>query len=99
MLFASPLSPSPLPAAFSRFSLSHRAASIGVSEKLISMLTRMVADMVMPNDFRNRPTIPPMNAMGRNTAISESVMERTARPISLVAAKAALNGVQSFSSM
>ena len=75
-----------------RFSFSQRAASIGVSEKLMIMLTRIVADMVTPNDFRNRPTIPPMNAIGRKTAISESVIESTARPISLVAAKAASHG-------
>ena len=63
------------------------------------MLTRIVAAMVTPNDFRNRPTIPPMNAIGRKTAISESVIERTARPISLVAAAAASKAVQPFSSM
>ena len=72
---------------------------MGVSEKLMNMLTRIVADMVMPNDLRNRPTIPPMKAMGRNTATSESVIESTARPISLVAAKAASRAVQPFSSI
>ena len=46
-----------------------------------------------------RPTMPPMNATGRKTATSESVVARTARPISFVASIAAWNGVTFFSSM
>ena len=69
--------------------LNQRAASIGVSVKLTNMLTMMVAAIVMPNDRRNMPTMPSIMAMGRNTATSESVMANTARPISLVAARAA----------
>ena len=69
--------------------MNHRAASIGVSVKLTNMLTRIVAAIVMPNDLRNRPTMPSIMAIGRNTATSESVMAITARPISPVAAIAA----------
>ena len=69
--------------------LNHRAASIGVSVKLTNMLMRMVAAIVTPNDFRNRPTMPSIMAIGRNTAISDRVMAMTASPISPVAAIAA----------
>ena len=62
---------------------------MGVSVKLTNMLTRIVAAIVMPNDLRNRPTMPSIMAIGRNTATSESVMAITARPISPVAAIAA----------
>ena len=40
-----------------------------------------------------------MNATGRNTAMSDSVVARTARPISFVARMAAGNGLTPFSSM
>ena len=60
---------------------------MGVSVKLTSMLTMIVAAIVMPNDFRNRPTMPSIMAIGKNTATSESVMASTARPISAVAAR------------
>ncbi len=69
--------------------LNHRAASIGVSVKLTNMLTMIVADIVMPNTLRNRPTMPSIMAIGRNTATSDSVMAMTASPISPVAAMAA----------
>ena len=72
--------------------LNQRAANIGVSVKLTNMLTMIVAAMVMPNDLRNRPTMPSIMAIGRNTATSESVMAITARPISPVAAIAASKG-------
>ena len=69
--------------------LNQRAASIGVRVKLTNMLTMIVAAIVTPNDLRKRPTIPSIMAIGRNTAISESVIAITARPISPVAAIAA----------
>jgi hypothetical protein len=43
--------------------------------------------------------MPLMNATGKNTAISDSVVASTARPISLVACTAAGNGFIFFSSM
>ena len=78
---------------------SQRLASIGVSVKLTSMLTRIVTAIVTPNDFRNRPTMPPIKAIGRNTATSDRVIAITARPISRVAAIAACIGGNPFSSM
>ena len=60
----------------------------------------MIANaIVRPKEFMNRPTMPPMNATGRKTATSESVVARTARPISFVASIAAWNGMTFFSSM
>jgi hypothetical protein len=56
-------------------------------------------DMVSPKELMKRPTMPPMNATGRKTATSESVVARTASPISLVPLIAAANGLTPFSSM
>ncbi len=78
---------------------SHRAASEGVSEKLTMSETPMAKAIVSPKLLRKRPTMPGMNATGRNTAISDSVVASTARPISFVAWIAAGNGFIFFSSM
>ena len=45
----------------------------------------MANAIVRPKLRRNLPGMPPMKATGRKTAMSESVVARTARPISLVA--------------
>ncbi len=50
--------------------------------------------MVTPNERKKRP-----GATGRKTAMSERVVAMTARPISFVAATAAIIGVSFFSSM
>ena len=55
--------------------------------------------IVTPNEFMNRPTMPPMRATGRKTATSESDVARTARPISRVPSTAACIGGRFFSSM
>ena len=52
-------------------------------------LIAIAAAAVRPNDDMKRPTIPPMNPTGRNTAINESVVAMTARPISFVPSMAA----------
>jgi hypothetical protein len=44
---------------------------------------------VQPNCTKNLPTVPPMNAVGRKTAISANVVAMTARPISSAASIAA----------
>jgi hypothetical protein len=62
--------------------LSHRAESIGVRVKDTSSDTPMAKLMVKPKDAMKRPTMPPMKATGRNTAMSDSVVASTARPIS-----------------
>ena len=55
-------------------------------------------DIVNPKLVRNRPTMPAMNATGTKTAISDSVVARTARPISWVASIAACAAAVPFSS-
>ena len=79
--------------------LSQRAASIGVSVKLTSSDTRMANAIVRPKLFMKRPTMPPMNPTGTKMATSDSVVARTARPISLVASMAAWCWSSCFSSM
>ncbi len=59
----------------------------------------MAKAMVTPKEFMNRPTIPAMNATGRNTAMSERVMAMTASPTSLVPSIAASRADIFFSSM
>ncbi len=76
-----------------------RAESIGVSEKLTMSETKMAKAIVRPKLLRKRPMIPPMKATGRNTAMSDSVVARTARPMSRVARAAATKGFFFFSSM
>ena len=51
------------------------------------------SEAVQPNCLKKRPTIPLMNAVGRNTAISVNVVAITARPISSAASMAASYGV------
>ena len=79
--------------------LMNRELSIGVMVKETSSDTAIANAAVKPNDDMNRPTMPPMNPMGRNTAISDSVVAMTARPISRVPSIAASNGGNPFSSM
>ena len=75
-----------------RCTFSQRAASIGVSVKLTSSDTMIANAIVSPKLYMKRPTMPPMNATGRKTATSDSVVASTARPISRVASTAAWNG-------
>ena len=63
--------------------------SIGSSVKLTNMLISTAATMVMPNSWKNLPTMPPMKPIGRNTATIDSVVASTARPISCVPSSAA----------
>ncbi len=67
----------------------HRLDSIGSSVKLTNMLISTAATMVMPNSWKNLPTMPPMKPMGRNTATMDSVVASTASPISCVPSSAA----------
>jgi len=45
---------------------------------------------VIPNWKKNRPTMPPMKPTGTNTASTVSVVDSTAKPISLVPEPAAV---------
>jgi hypothetical protein len=49
----------------------------------------MASTAVQPNCLKNRPGIPPMKAVGRNTATSAKVVAITAMPISSAASIAA----------
>ena len=81
------------------FADSQREESIGVSVKETSSDTAMAKAIVTPNEFMNRPTMPPMKATGRKTAISDRLVASTARPTSLVPSTAASRGLIFFSSM
>ena len=85
------------PAAFS--TKSQRLDSMGVTVKATSSDTRMENAMVRPKLYMNRPTMPPMKATGRNTVTRDSVVARTARPISRVPWMAAATGDRPISSM
>ena len=78
---------------------SQRLAIIGVSVKATRSETRIENAMVRPKEFMNRPTMPPMNATGRNTATSDRVVASTASPISRVPSSAACIGGSPFSSI
>ncbi|MCW0449380.1 hypothetical protein NB706_002214 [Xanthomonas sacchari] len=71
------------------FGSSQRLASIGVrvSETMPDRITAIA--ITMPNSENNRPTNPPMNTIGRNTADSDTVIDNTVKPISREAAMAA----------
>ena len=64
--------------------------SIGSSVKLTNIEISTAATMVMPNSWKNLPTMPPMKPIGRNTATMLSVVASTARPISCVPSSAAV---------
>ena len=70
-----------------------------MSVKATSSETPIAKAIVTPNEFMKRPTMPPMKATGRKTAIRERRLARTARPISRVPSTAACIGGRSFSSM
>ena len=76
-----------------------RALSIGVSVKETISETKMAKAAVSPKDDMKRPTMPPMNPTGTNTASRENVVASTARPISFVPWMAASNGGMCFSSI
>ena len=48
--------------------------------------------IVIANEKKKRPTMPPMNRIGMNTATSDSVIESTVKPISFAPLIAASNG-------
>ena len=43
---------------------------------------RIAMLIVTANSWNSRPTMPPMNITGMNTAISDSVIEKMVKPIS-----------------
>ena len=69
-----------------------RAHSIGVRVSETNPDNRMAIEIVMANSKKKRPTMPPMNSTGMNTATSDSVIDSTVKPISLAPLMAASNG-------
>ena len=53
---------------------------------------RMATQMVTANSLNSRPSTPPMNSTGMNTAASESVMDTMVKPISPDPLSAASSG-------
>ena len=66
---------------------------MGVSSRATSSDASTATEAVMPNCLKNLPGMPPMKAVGRNTATSVNVVAMTARPISSAASMAAWKGV------
>ena len=65
---------------------------MGVVVNEITMETMMAVDRVTANSRNRRPTIPPIISSGMNTAISDVLMVRTVKPISLAPLRAASCG-------
>jgi hypothetical protein len=72
--------------------LSRREQSIGVSVSEMKPDSAIAMLIVMANSKKKRPTMPPMNRIGMNTATSDRVMDSTVKPISLAPLMAASNG-------
>ena len=56
---------------------------MGVVVSEMTMETRMAVERVTANSRKSRPTMPPISRMGMKTAISDMLMEKTVKPISL----------------
>ncbi len=56
---------------------------MGVSVSDTMPEIRMAIEMTMPNSLNIRPTTPPMNSTGMNTATSDSVIDTMVKPTSL----------------
>ena len=66
-----------------RRALSSRAAIVGVSVSDTSAEIATAIDSVTENSRNSRPTMPPMNRIGMNTAISDTVIDTIVKPICL----------------
>lgn len=73
--------------------MSSAAHIMGVVVSDTTIDTRMAEDMTMANSRKNRPTMPPMNRMGTNTAMSEMLMDTTVNPISRAPSSEACSAV------
>src|SRR5689334_6682472 len=69
-----------------------RAQSIGVSVSDTKPDRMMATAIVTANSRNTRPTMPPINSTGMNTAISEKVIDTMVKPISREPFNAASNG-------
>ncbi len=69
-----------------------RLAIIGVRDSDTKPEISTARPIVTANSRNSRPTIPPMNSTGMNTAASDSVIEMIVNPISRDPSSAARNG-------
>src|SRR6516165_6548069 len=72
--------------------LRNRLHNIGVRLIETNPDTRMATPIVTANSWRRRPTMPPMNSTGMNTAASDNVIERMVNATSFDPSKAAVIG-------
>ena len=72
--------------------MTKRLHSIGVSVIATTPEIRIATLITIANSWNSRPTMPPMNITGMNTAISESVIEKMVKPISPAPCSAASYG-------
>ena len=68
-----------------------RLHNIGVRLRETKPEIRIAVIITTANSWNRRPTMPPMNSTGINTAASESVMDRTVKAISRPPSSAASN--------
>jgi hypothetical protein len=68
---------------------SHAAHIIGVVVSDTTMLVRMAAVITNANSWNKRPSTPPMNKMGMNTATKEMLMATTVKLMSRAPCKQA----------
>ena len=66
---------------------------MGVVVSEITIETTMAVDSVTANSRNSRPTMPPIISIGIKTAISDTLMENTVKPISLRALQRRLDGL------
>ncbi len=71
---------------------SSRAAIVGVSVSDTSAEIATAIDSVTENSRNSRPTMPPMNRIGMNTAISDTVIDTIVKPICFAPSSAAVSG-------
>ena len=72
--------------------MSAKTEKIGVVVSDTTSEIPIAAESVMANSRNKRPTIPPINSNGVNTATSEMLIESTVNPISFAPRRAACNG-------
>ena len=65
---------------------------MGVVLSEISSETRMAVASTTANSRKSRPTRPPINKIGMNTATSDTLMDSTVKPISRAPRRAAASG-------
>src|SRR5664280_3267724 len=70
----------------------NRLHSIGVRVTETTPEIRMATQMVIANSLNKRPSTPPMNSTGMNTAASESFIDTMVKPISPEPLSAACKG-------